>query len=187
MNASPSPTLSMIAVLARAGGEEVLRERFGEGPFLVVPAGGAAPVYLDDTPAFGSPLATRMVTTTSSDRSTTLSSMLDGRCLVATLAKSARNAFAMLLTIGRSPQNDVRLVAPTVSKLHATVRRAPDGRWMIRDAGSRNGTTVGVVRVAPQGEVPLTPGSSVLFGDLTCLFLDARGLLAMCRWIDKTP
>lgn len=184
----PRPiTLAAVSAMTQVRGQPAVLDYFGEVPVLVVPASPAEPVFLDETPTEGSPVLARMVSTTARDSSAMLSSLADGRCLAVPLAKSGRNTFGMLVTIGRSSNNDVRLLSPSVSKLHAMVRRAPAGPWVVRDAGSRNGTHIGSVRLKPEQESTLTPGCTVQFGALTCMFLDARGLIAMCGWMGRRP
>jgi FHA domain/Domain of unknown function (DUF1707) len=46
-----------------------------------------------------------------------------------------------VFTIGRSPACDLPLADPTVSWVHAELRRA-EGAWVLVDLGSRNGTQV---------------------------------------------
>jgi pSer/pThr/pTyr-binding forkhead associated (FHA) protein len=46
-----------------------------------------------------------------------------------------------LVTVGRGPTADIQLVHPLVSRLHAELSMQ-DGRLLIRDLGSRNGTVV---------------------------------------------
>lgn len=57
------------------------------------------------------------------------------------LVKSTRNPFRDMITVGRSSNNDLVLVQPTVSKVHATFVRDDSG-WSIIDPGSTNGTSV---------------------------------------------
>ena len=66
------------------------------------------------------------------------------------------------VTIGRAKDCDCVLAEPTVSRLHAELRR--DGeRWLLRDLGSRNGTRVNGLRVLEATEV--RPGDRVALGD----------------------
>jgi len=47
------------------------------------------------------------------------------------------------ITIGRTRQRDIRLRDETsVSRLHAAITRLEDGRFMIEDAGSKNGVWI---------------------------------------------
>jgi len=65
------------------------------------------------------------------------------------------------VVVGRSPDCDVVLDDPRVSKRHAALRRR-DGRWWIEDLGSTNGTVVdGRPLHAPAA---LTPGGRIELG-----------------------
>ena len=87
--------------------------------------------------------------------------------------------------IGRSDGCDIQLSHPLVSRLHAKISREPDGGFLIRDLGSRNGTTVNgqVLRDADSvvvGEVTVQIGPYVLLlappatADSTTMLVDAR-------------
>ena len=66
------------------------------------------------------------------------------------------------MIIGRSTDAELVLMDPTVSRTHARLHH--DGQnWLIRDLGSRNGTTVNGLRVV--GEAVLCPGDIVGLGD----------------------
>ena len=66
------------------------------------------------------------------------------------------------LTVGKHPANDIVLAAdPTVSRLHAVLRRYPAG-WCVSDLDSRNGTYVNGERV--MRERPLRPADEIRLG-----------------------
>lgn len=74
------------------------------------------------------------------------------------------NAFTMMITIGRAPNNDVQLKAKGVSKFHGYLRQDA-GRWTITDAGSTFGTHVGGTELRPRDEHrPLATGDEVRIG-----------------------
>ncbi len=78
-----------------------------------------------------------------------------------------------VLTIGRGAQNDVVLDDPdrTISRFHAEVRRE-DGRYVLVDLGSQNGTWFEeqrVDRVELKAGVPVTIGPYRLIFDDTPL------------------
>jgi pSer/pThr/pTyr-binding forkhead associated (FHA) protein len=50
-------------------------------------------------------------------------------------------------TVGRHPDSDIFLDDVTVSRRHAELRRGEDGRFVIHDVGSLNGTYVNRRRV----------------------------------------
>jgi hypothetical protein len=64
------------------------------------------------------------------------------------------------LSVGRSRASDVVLSDPEVSRRHAQLRFR-DGKWILEDLQSRNGTTVNGVRV---GRCELRPGDRLVIG-----------------------
>jgi len=66
------------------------------------------------------------------------------------------------LTLGRNADNNVMIASPQASRVHAEVRRAPDGGCVILDRGSSNGTMVNGERVAAQR---LRQGDLIEVGD----------------------
>lgn len=71
-------------------------------------------------------------------------------------------------TIGRDPANVVSIVDPSVSRKHCLLWREEDGRFLIRDLDSRNGTLVNGVPVKEQW---LRHGDEIATGDSLFLFL----------------
>jgi pSer/pThr/pTyr-binding forkhead associated (FHA) protein len=69
--------------------------------------------------------------------------------------------------VGRADDNDVILADERSSRYHAAITRA-NGRFVIRDVRSPNGTLVGEVRVMEQG---LPDGDHVRLGDTRFTFL----------------
>jgi serine phosphatase RsbU (regulator of sigma subunit) len=65
--------------------------------------------------------------------------------------------------IGRSPENDLAIADPSVSRLHATIERTRDG-FTIQDLGSRNGVMVNGQRIA--GPTVITERDEVQLGDV---------------------
>ena len=65
--------------------------------------------------------------------------------------------------IGRSPENDVAIQDPSVSRLHASIERTRDG-FMIQDLGSRNGVMVNGQRIG--GPTLITEQDEVQLGDV---------------------
>lgn len=73
-------------------------------------------------------------------------------------------------TLGRAQDASVVLADRLASRIHAAVR-FEDGRWMIRDLGSRNGTWVDGAQIASQ---PLTDGAVIRIGTAELAFRIAR-------------
>jgi predicted component of type VI protein secretion system len=77
-----------------------------------------------------------------------------------------------LLSIGRAVESDICLAHPLVSRQHAEVERLDDGRFAVRDLGSRNGTLVGSTMLHA-GEVAME--SEVVFQVGPYLITASRG------------
>ena len=78
------------------------------------------------------------------------------------LAKTKRNPFANLITLGRAPNNDIRFPLESLSKLHATFNRS-GGRWFVQDHVSRNGTFVNAERLDGSAVRLLCDGDAIRF------------------------
>ncbi len=72
-----------------------------------------------------------------------------------------------VVNIGRGDYNDVVIADPSVSTMHAKLQRR-EAIWILTDLGSTNGTFVEGERLT--GEVPLSPGTTLKFGDVAALF-----------------
>ncbi len=70
-------------------------------------------------------------------------------------------------TIGRHPNNSVQVLDRIISKEHAQVFRAPDGKYVLRDLGSLNGTYMGGVRIM---ERVLQEGDEVTLGSTRLVY-----------------
>ncbi|MCO5168529.1 MAG: FHA domain-containing protein [Planctomycetes bacterium] len=90
--------------------------------------------------------------------------------------REGSNAFALMITIGRAPNNDLVLPDRRVSKFHAYFRRL-GGAWTINDANSTNGTTVDEVLVPPERGLTLRSGARIVLGGAVHLeFLEGDDL-----------
>jgi pSer/pThr/pTyr-binding forkhead associated (FHA) protein len=72
-----------------------------------------------------------------------------------------------VVNIGRGDYNDLVIADPSVSTIHAKLQRREDV-WILTDLGSTNGTYVEGEQL--KGETPLSPGTTVRFGDVVALF-----------------
>ena len=74
-----------------------------------------------------------------------------------------------LTFVGRTPENQVRIYKPAVSRRHAQIAVTADG-WLLRDLSSENGTYVNGQRVT---ERKLVDGDRVQFGTSRFIFKSA--------------
>lgn len=84
------------------------------------------------------------------------------------LAKKPGASFPDRITIGRTENNDVVIADPSVSRLHAYVRQA--NGWVIADAGSKNGSWLGLDALEPRREAALASGTVIRLGDVELTF-----------------
>jgi pSer/pThr/pTyr-binding forkhead associated (FHA) protein len=70
-----------------------------------------------------------------------------------------------LTTIGRMPDATVRLNDEHISARHAEIARTANGSWLLRDAGSTNGTQLNGWAV--DGQVTVRPGDLIQVGTVT--------------------
>ncbi len=80
----------------------------------------------------------------------------------------AAHAISAKTAIGRSHEGELIVLASSVSREHAELRRT-DAGWHIRDLGSRNGTFVDGTRA--QGRVTLGERTLIKIGDVPLWFL----------------
>ncbi|HET9050344.1 MAG TPA: ATP-binding cassette domain-containing protein, partial [Candidatus Dormibacteraeota bacterium] len=75
--------------------------------------------------------------------------------------------------IGRATASEIALGDPGVSRLHAQLTQG-DASWLLSDAGSRNGTLLNGIRLAPGQHVAVRRGDVVQVGGAT-LLVDGTG------------
>ena len=71
------------------------------------------------------------------------------------------------ISIGRTPGNDVVLEEASVSSSHASAILNPDGKLMIADLGSRNGTFIGEERLGEGIGTLIESGTEIRFGNVS--------------------
>ncbi len=72
-------------------------------------------------------------------------------------------------TIGRHPDNTIQILDRIISKEHAQIQRAADGRYLLRDLRSLNGTFMRGERV---GDHFLSDGDEFMLGSTRIMFVD---------------
>ena len=94
------------------------------------------------------------------------------------LVKKPNAPFPDMITIGRTPNNDVVLRDATVSRLHAFFRHR-ESKWQIADGGSKNGTFLDGVPLLARREKEVATGQTVKIGDLELTFYTAEELFKL--------
>jgi DNA-binding NtrC family response regulator len=85
--------------------------------------------------------------------------------IVVTQGQSAGNALVLRkarATVGRHPTNDLVIADPTVSATHLELERRDEGRLVVRDLHTTNGTFMGPHRLI---EIEVGPGALIRMGD----------------------
>lgn len=91
--------------------------------------------------------------------------------LVPELAPLNRHRLGALTALGRHPENTVEIPDRSVSKFHAQIQRTHDGRYILQDLGSRNGTYVAGQRVE---RYDLGDGDELVLGTVRFRFREHR-------------
>jgi hypothetical protein len=78
------------------------------------------------------------------------------------------HAVAATSRVGRSPDSELLVLASSVSRQHAELRKTETG-WIVHDLGSRNGTSLAGARI--EGSLELPPRALLKVGDVALWFL----------------
>jgi FHA domain len=127
------------------------------------------PVLVWEAPPMGvRPLFTRSTLTGLSTRRPTVAEPL-----VLEVRKRTQGATqAAGINLGRTPDNDIIVEDPTVSRIHATFREEKHtGVWYLHDNSSHNGTWHNGTLLIPGRDTPLFERASLRFGDVMATFL----------------
>ena len=95
--------------------------------------------------------------------------------------KSAKNAFADEVTLGRTANNDITIEDNSVSRFHAYFAPDKSGGWSLIDAKSTAGTFVAGKRLEPKTPVAVQPGSMLAVGEVELRFLDPDAFYKYCK------
>jgi hypothetical protein len=93
--------------------------------------------------------------------------------LVFEVRSSGRCPFPNMISVGRTRNNDIVIADISVSKFHAFFTRGRDGRLLIQDGGSRNGTWLSGIAVPGREArpMPVSSFSELRFGSVELSFL----------------
>ncbi len=100
--------------------------------------------------------------------------------LAALVKRPGANQFSFI-TIGRTSNNDVIIGLNSVSKCHAVVHPG-DGKYMLSDAGSKNGTAFNGRQLDRNERVPLTSGDVITLSHrVNITFMDPESTYVWLR------
>ncbi|AGC46176.1 FHA domain-containing protein [Myxococcus stipitatus DSM 14675] len=100
--------------------------------------------------------------------------------VVFSVLKSQTNAFGRGVTVGRTGNNDVVLDDSSVSRFHAWLARdESQAKFLLTDAGSKNGSWLGGVRLTPRKAVSVEDGVRMRFGQVELVFYTPSGFVRM--------
>lgn len=94
------------------------------------------------------------------------------------LVKKPGASFPDRITIGRTTNNDVVIADGSVSRLHAYIKGGRD-RWVVADAGSKNGSTLRGQPLEPRREQPIASRAVLRLGDVDLTFYRADDLFSV--------
>src|SRR5438046_7930543 len=87
-------------------------------------------------------------------------------------------------TVGRHPDNTIQILDRIISKEHCQVLRTAEGRFMLRDLGSLNGTYIKGQRV---NEVILKDGDEIVIGSTHLSFVEESETDARIKKVTFAP
>src|SRR4029079_15585301 len=87
-------------------------------------------------------------------------------------------------TIGRHPDNTLQILDRIVSKEHAQGVRQPDGRFLVRDLGSLNGSFLAGARI---NEHPLQENDEIMLGSTCLTFQEKSAQDSMLQKVTIAP
>jgi hypothetical protein len=81
------------------------------------------------------------------------------------------------IIVGRASSNDVVVVHSTVSKVHGRVQLQSPGKAIYVDAGSSNGSSVGLSKLPAESPHPIHDGEILSLGNVALTFMWKSSLL----------
>jgi hypothetical protein len=181
--------------LARIPDEDAFIARFPRPALLIEPYGESRPGAVDTPSSAGAGArpGPRESTTEvlgaleAARHMARLSEAVHPEAKLEWLAKTERNPFGALITVGRARNNDVVLEHPTISKLHVIFTQLTGG-WHVSDERSANGTFLNGVRLTPGEKRPVQDGDSLRFGpDIVGRFFEPESLHTFLKLLRGAP
>jgi hypothetical protein len=180
-------TLQSIVSAYEARGALALLD-FRERPALVHCDASAKPdAWGFETRAVVAPWGTRVALALARSGKMADMEMLAQAGIVYPIAKRPGGPFPDRIGVGRSRTADISLRLSSVSKYHAYFSfDEREKRWMLWDARSRNGTSVGQNRLSPGAGAPLENGVDLHFGEDSFLFFTDEGFTKLVQTLAQS-
>lgn len=93
--------------------------------------------------------------------------------------------------IGRSKSCDINIPITTISKNQAILLKRPDERWLFKDLGSENGTTINGIKLKPEKRYLIDFGDEIVMGGVHCTLapasLEEAANNDLMRSVDREP
>lgn len=145
------------------------REQYGSAPEGDFVATVAHPVLLDlqsggevDTEVLR--FTTQVIREKSAAGRVDYVSLVAGTAHVIPVDQQHRTAFESIVSVGRADNNDIVLRYPEISKFHAFFQRVREGKYVLVDAESTNGTFLNSSELSPEERVEPQDGDLISFG-----------------------
>jgi pSer/pThr/pTyr-binding forkhead associated (FHA) protein len=101
--------------------------------------------------------------------------------IIVPLRKRGDAAFVDRISVGRARNKDIVLRHPSISKFHGWFVVDDANSLYFTDAGSKNGTRIGGVRLEPRAQQEVHPGETIVLGRIECAFCPTRLLWRALR------
>src|SRR5947199_8831142 len=92
-----------------------------------------------------------------------------------------KKAGANQLSLGRGDECDIAINDGTLSSMHLVFMQLAGGVWTVRDAGSRNGSSVDGLKLEAGKPQPLRNGARILAAQVSLTYYTPAGLLVRLR------
>lgn len=156
---------------------ELFAERHGDGFLLLTAAGLSLPRGPESTEV-------KLFDDDEGPAAETTASL----ALVAYPVRRTGRSAGHLVTIGRASNNDIVIPDLSISRFHAFLKEPADGRFVLQDAGSTNGTTLNGRSVPRQGHgapLDLKGGDTLRFGQVELTWLAADAFHAFVAQMER--
>lgn len=116
-------------------------------------------------------------------------SPLENEFVVMRVQRTERSAFPNFISVGRTKNNDIVIGDVSLSKFHAFFRES-EGKILLQDAGSRNGTFVDDESVATKAQgdpSEVGSGACIRFGTVEMTFFRAPAFYELVKRLSTAP